>query len=331
LKEEKYQEALDKWGEVRAIDQQYPDRQWVQRTAKKELAKQAKPIVAKPKFVMPRSLWIGLGGIGAIAVLVFAINQFGNGENKASVTSTNVPTEVVVRTTDTLVPTATNSPQKTNTPRSASPIPPTRGPTDPTMADEFDNPIYDGAYDSTKWGNLHDMTSSSKIAQEDGLLVLQQRGPEKGFGFAALSLNSNSPLPPNKYSYLEIKMMIDKTNNKGGIGFDFFTNKTYFGCGLDGSGGEVKKNCFTEDLPYYQNTTSIFRYSGVDDKWYVFKVKIDPFERTIIFYIDGQIIASYPLASNETLPKGFGLGCYIAQDNDFRGYVDYVKIYTSNE
>jgi Tol biopolymer transport system component/outer membrane protein assembly factor BamD (BamD/ComL family) len=94
LKEEKYQQALDKWGEVRAVDPKYPDRQRVGRTARKELAKQAKPVVAKPKFVMPRSLWIGLGGIGAIAVLVFAINQFGNGENKASVTSTVAPTTV---------------------------------------------------------------------------------------------------------------------------------------------------------------------------------------------------------------------------------------------
>jgi outer membrane protein assembly factor BamD (BamD/ComL family) len=36
LKEEKYQEALDKWGEVRAIDPKYPDRQWVARTARKD-------------------------------------------------------------------------------------------------------------------------------------------------------------------------------------------------------------------------------------------------------------------------------------------------------
>ncbi len=38
LKEEKYQEALDKWQEVKTIDPKYPDRQWVQRTARKKLA-----------------------------------------------------------------------------------------------------------------------------------------------------------------------------------------------------------------------------------------------------------------------------------------------------
>ena len=38
LKEEKYQEALDKWQEVKATDPKYPDRQWVQRTARRNLA-----------------------------------------------------------------------------------------------------------------------------------------------------------------------------------------------------------------------------------------------------------------------------------------------------
>jgi len=38
LKEEKYQDALDKWNEVRAIDPKYPDRQWVGRMAKRKLA-----------------------------------------------------------------------------------------------------------------------------------------------------------------------------------------------------------------------------------------------------------------------------------------------------
>ncbi|MEW6401597.1 MAG: TIR domain-containing protein [Chloroflexota bacterium] len=42
LKEEKYQEALDKWQEVKGIDPKYPDRQWVQRTARKKLTGPAK-------------------------------------------------------------------------------------------------------------------------------------------------------------------------------------------------------------------------------------------------------------------------------------------------
>ena len=334
LKEEKYQEALDKWGEVRAVDPKYPDRQWVARTARKELAKQTKPVQLKPRFVMSRQLWMGIGGLIIVGAVITGVLLSGGGNQGVLPVSTKKTTQTsVVRPAN---PTATVVPNKTNTPRPATAVPATSVPagsgfSDPTMVDEFDNARYDGKYDTTKWGNFHDVTSSSKITQEDGLLVLQQRGPEKGFGFSALSFSSNSPLPVNKYSYFEIKMMVDKTTNNGSIGFSFWTNKTLLMCGLDGNWGDVKKQCATEDLPYYQNTTSVFSYSGVYGKWYVFTVKIDPLEKTIIFIIDGQTIATYPLANNESLPQGFGLGCYVGPDNDFRGYFDYVKIYTSNE
>lgn len=66
LKEEKYQDALDKWQEVKAIDRKYPDRQRVHNTARKALTKQVKPISAKTRLVVPRSLWIGLGGIATM-------------------------------------------------------------------------------------------------------------------------------------------------------------------------------------------------------------------------------------------------------------------------
>ncbi len=50
LKEEKYQQALDKWQEVKAVDPKYPDRQWVQRTAKRKLASVGQPFVVQKDF-----------------------------------------------------------------------------------------------------------------------------------------------------------------------------------------------------------------------------------------------------------------------------------------
>ncbi len=63
LQEEKYQEALDKWQEVKAVDSKYPDRQWVQRTAKKRLAGEAKP---KPYFPIAR-----LSSVKTLGVILF--------------------------------------------------------------------------------------------------------------------------------------------------------------------------------------------------------------------------------------------------------------------
>lgn len=101
LKEEKYQETLDKWQEVKAIDQKYPDRQWVGRTAKKALAKQAKPISSKVQVIKAKSLWIGLGGVAIIMIVVIAWNSSRiNKENALPVaaeivTQTHTPIPVI--------------------------------------------------------------------------------------------------------------------------------------------------------------------------------------------------------------------------------------------
>lgn len=81
LKEEKYQQALDKWGEVKAIDPRYPDRQRVEGTAKRninQISRSGRKRRVKLPVVRGRTLFFsGLGGIiflGLIATLVF-INQ----------------------------------------------------------------------------------------------------------------------------------------------------------------------------------------------------------------------------------------------------------------
>lgn len=58
LKDGRYQEALDKWREVNAIDSKYPDRQWVQRTAQKKLAESGWQV--KSTGSSRRLLWAGI-------------------------------------------------------------------------------------------------------------------------------------------------------------------------------------------------------------------------------------------------------------------------------
>jgi TolB protein len=72
LKEEKCQEALDKWQEIKTIDPKYPDRQWVQSAAKKALARQAKPISSKVQVTKIKSFWVGLGSVAIIMIVIFA-------------------------------------------------------------------------------------------------------------------------------------------------------------------------------------------------------------------------------------------------------------------
>ena len=78
LKEEKYQKALDKWGEIRAIDPKYPDRQRVGRTAKKKIGQKSR-FDNKIQIHLPVArrrliLFAGLGGLfllGFLGILIF--------------------------------------------------------------------------------------------------------------------------------------------------------------------------------------------------------------------------------------------------------------------
>lgn len=81
LKEEKYQEALDKWGEVKALDPKYPDRQWVERTAKKKQVKRIVPVLPKIGSFQPafkRNAVVVVAVILAIAgyLIWFSLNPF---------------------------------------------------------------------------------------------------------------------------------------------------------------------------------------------------------------------------------------------------------------
>jgi outer membrane protein assembly factor BamD (BamD/ComL family) len=67
LKEEKYQEALDKWQEVRAMDPRYPDRQSVQRTVNKRLLARGSRVGNLRQIGILSLLGIGLALIAWLA------------------------------------------------------------------------------------------------------------------------------------------------------------------------------------------------------------------------------------------------------------------------
>ena len=70
LKANKYQEALEQWGEVQARDPKYPDRQHVSITAKKKLEALAKP--APHKRQIPKRALALIGGTAVIVAAVIA-------------------------------------------------------------------------------------------------------------------------------------------------------------------------------------------------------------------------------------------------------------------
>jgi outer membrane protein assembly factor BamD (BamD/ComL family) len=92
VREEEYQDALETWQDIKSNDSKYPDRQRVQKAAKKGLAALAKPATKKRRITVPQSLWIGLGGIVIVGVIILALNLTGNNDKEPSSPAISVPT-----------------------------------------------------------------------------------------------------------------------------------------------------------------------------------------------------------------------------------------------
>jgi outer membrane protein assembly factor BamD (BamD/ComL family) len=75
LKANKYQEALEKWGEVQARDPKYPDRQHVSITAQKKLGALAKPVPRK-RQIPKRTLALMGGAVVIVAAVIVGLMYF---------------------------------------------------------------------------------------------------------------------------------------------------------------------------------------------------------------------------------------------------------------
>src|SRR6266508_893146 len=207
LREGKYQEALDKWQEVRSMDSKYPDRQRVQSIASRRLTELGKQIRSKSRLVITKPIWIGMIALIAIGIVVAGIVLLGRGNEQTPPSSTVTSSvNIVGFPTDTTAP----APVPTDTVPAGNPtstvVPTTIVSTDSTLYDDFNNPAYDGKFNTVLWN----WDSFGKIFQEDGLLVLNLDHYARDIG-----LNASKLYEPTYPIFVESKMMLDPASRKG--------------------------------------------------------------------------------------------------------------------
>jgi outer membrane protein assembly factor BamD (BamD/ComL family) len=191
--------------------------------------------------------------------------------------------------------------------------------------DNFDNPIYNGRYNTSKW--VRDQQPQGDIFQENGRLIFTLSGPEKGLGLWAKDVKF--PLPDNKYTYIEAKL--SQISGFGELSIAVRTNMRLFSCGIDKRSGFQRNTCWTEKIRSGAGYGSLVNYFSLGSSYTTIVIKIDPNARLISFYFDGNKKASYILSHGESLPESVSLGCWVQSYSEFQGYFDYVKIYSANE
>jgi len=300
LKEEKYQEALDKWGEVKAIDPRYPDRQRVGRITKKTLAKQAKPIIStKPKIMMPKSLWIGIGGITVVAILITLVIKLGIDKNTASTS------------------------MATNTPR--PPTPTTDVFSHPSVYDGFDKADYENTYDKTLLTVYLTDTStdgSPKIFQKSGKLSIVSEGDQRIWLF----IQPYKDVILTRPVYFETKLMLDPVSNRSDV---MLTARTNYGAAHCGPGdyGYPSIQCWRNF--YSIRTDDSEAIEITPGTWHIVRLEIDPESQTITSYIDKEKIQTYTPTNAGTIMKSnfmFAIELNNWSSTQSIGYLDYITI-----
>ena len=323
LREENYQEALEKWQEIKGIDSKYPDRQKVQRTARKSLAVLAKPVAKKRKISIPKSLWIGLGGVVIIAIVIIALILSGNKGEELSLPLILAPTSTSGGKA--VAPTATKAPKKTSTPRPPTATQAKSGYADPTMYDDFDNVAYNDKVNNTLWA-FEEFTSSRRVTQANGSSIFSVSELNN---CASIAVNEDSK-PITNPMFIEARMRLDPDTTVSGtdLGITFNAEDGHSVCSIFPGQDTQEVSCWSRYFGVDQRRINVGIVRGT---WHILRIEVYPETMQFSYLVDGEEIGAYiprngkPLKSLDytIIARLCNWGGY-AQNPV--GYMDYFKV-----
>ena len=286
---------MDKWQEVKVIDPTYPDRQSVQRIARKKLAEAAKSLPSKPRISLKRLVWTSTVGLLIIfAVVIIGIILSGNriGGN-------------IVLFLNSLVS---------------------------TTYDNFDDPTFNGKINTSLWSPT--VTAPSHIKQQAGVIELSIAPDSEeivsltatkkldvkqaNFVESKILLSSDQV---GKDGDVSLRLMTKDNKNQNLI----------FWCGI-GRSSIVQTWCEVYGRNVYGAEYSSEKIITTYDVWHTFRIEISP-EINTIFYINGLRVGSYkPNDAEELRDKSFTirLEVWSPSHDGIRAHFDEVWIDQNN-
>jgi hypothetical protein len=240
---------------------------------------------------------------------------------------TDVPLPPTDASTKTPVPpTATPTPRPTQTPTSI-PSPTATVDADPTVYDNFNNPAFDGRWNTGLWYRSSD-GDSTLIEQRDGFLTISRQLPKNA------GLNSSRNGTIDEIAFVEAKIKLDsniQTPEGGTIGIgiqgyvdgDWSLNCSIFGRQQDVAGWA---SCDTSE-GYYESSPNGFKVAY--DSWHSVRIEMNPDTAEITFYVDDQPIGSTVPANPEEFknaPFQVKLRAWSADGGLVTGYIDDIRI-----
>ncbi len=253
-------------------------------------------------------------------------------------TSPPSPTATPVLPTDTLVPTSTPRPAATPVPPTDTPMPtatlrptPTPTPTmdaDPTVYDNFNNPAFDGEWNTGLWTYGDKCNpANTLVKQKDGILMIS-RQLDNPCGLDTLRPRTWTI---DQVGFVEAKLMLDgniEASEWGDVGIGVYGlvngDEWWTVCYILGKQqeGDARAGCNTID---YEGHDLAVQYNS----WHTMRFEINPDTAVISYFVDGQQIDAYVHADPEAFKKTqFKVPVYVWSLGGglVTGYIDDVRI-----
>jgi hypothetical protein len=263
----------------------------------------------RKKPVSVHYLWIP-----AVLFTLFTIGAtiFGISRNWNLTTTVRVPTltKTAVAATQTLLP-DTTQPFRTV-----------------ELIDDFNNQVFDGSFDSSRWTSQSDFSEVS-IKQTNGVMVLTKpsiSGMESG------DLQTNQTWSFGEIRYIEARLKLDQehTGDMGNAGFSLGD----VGCSVQIQGESTTpfiwcaQSHFDPDQQWIADYMSGSYYIEYG-KWYTTRIEFNSQTNEFTCYIDGKLFYFWQPANIDDLLRkksSVSIGVWADNGTAIIGYVDDVKI-----
>lgn len=271
-----------------------------------------------------RKIELFLLGIGVLIAVIALIPSFGQWLDPRTPSASPSPDEVVTTLSATPVPTKKLTPTSTNTPRpQATPMPTIDA--DPTVYDNFDNPVFDGKWNTGLWSLFSD-SGNVNVHQQDGILTISRRVADTG----GLETRGLQTWKMDDFSFVEAKVKLDSdmeaSSGAIGIEIDGFVdgNWWWLTCMISSNKESLAQaNCQAID------NYSADGFSVQYDTWYTIRVKTDPDASTLTFFVDNREIGTYTPSDWEAFKNaelGIQLLTWTLDGGLVQGYLDEIRI-----
>ena len=231
----------------------------------------------------------------------------------------------------------TGTPTPTRTPR-PTPTPSATIDADPTVYDNFNNPAFDGEYDTGLWDYSTETATELGVQQRDGFLEFYNSPLPEGID-RVLYTRRPRQWTLNDFSFFEAKLRLGR-DPVGKLAFikiqltsDLGSKGWWTQCRLNAY-QQIESPYFVCDVYTHADDTFsqeyLTEYITINyDAWYTVRIEMDPQTGRLGFYLDDQQVSTYtPRDAAELRNVSFfaRVGVWQSENSSISGQVDDVRI-----